>query len=82
MIYLIRPLLMHLGVSSVLLFCYCNAAVNIFCSCLHLHLKVLLWGKFPEMCHLDSRGYAFKILIDNVKLPCIMTLQPFTATHV
>lgn len=39
-------------------------------------------GKVPEMCHLDNGVYVFKILIDNVKLPCKMTLQPFTTTHV
>lgn len=74
---------MHLGVSSfLLLFCYYNAAVNIFCSFLCLRLKVLLWGKFPEMCCVYNRGYAFKIQIENVELPCIMTPRPFTAAHV
>lgn len=67
MIYIVHPVLMHLGVSSfLLLFCYYNAAVNIFCSFLCLCLKVLLWGRFPEMCCVENRGYAFKILIENV----------------
>lgn len=83
MIYIVHPVLMHLGVSSfLLLFCYYNAAVNIFCSFLCLCLKVLLWGRFPEMCCVENRGCAFKILIENVELPCIMAPRPFTAARV
>ena len=57
----------------LLLFSYYTAIEKVFCAFLFLcvcaflfiHVKVLQWGKFLEMCYLDRGVYAFKLFVYN-----------------